>query len=88
MSGATVNVFALDPDAPGLREAQSEGGRAATVLDDVATVLRLGGRHLDVGQTGDEGFVVLADPQGNELCVIEPGNSYLAGTGDLGEVTC
>lgn len=54
----------------------------------VATVLRLGGRHLDIGQTGDEGFVVLADPQGNELCVIEPGNSYMAGTGDLGEVTC
>jgi hypothetical protein len=24
---------------------------------------------------------------GNELCVIEPGNNYLAGTGYLGEVT-
>jgi Glyoxalase-like domain len=31
---------------------------------------------------------VLADPGGNELCVIEPGNGYLAGTGFLGEVTC
>ena len=31
---------------------------------------------------------MLADPGGNELCVIEPGNNYLAGTGYLGEVTC
>ncbi len=54
----------------------------------VETALRLGGRHLDVGQGADDGFVVLADPGGNELCVIEPGNNYLAGTGYLGEVTC
>ena len=54
----------------------------------VQRVLRLGGRHLDVGQGSDVSFVVLADPGGNELCVIEPGNSFLAGTGALGEVTC
>lgn len=54
----------------------------------VGTALRLGGRHLDAGQEPDDGFVVLADPGGNELCVIEPGNSFLAGTGYLGEVTC
>jgi len=54
----------------------------------VAMALRLGGRHIDVGQGPDDEFVVLADPGGNELCVIEPGNSYLAGTGYLGEVTC
>jgi catechol 2,3-dioxygenase-like lactoylglutathione lyase family enzyme len=61
-------------------------------LDDqqriVETVLRLGGRHLDVGQAPDSSFVVLADPGGNALCVIEPGNRFLAGTGQLGEVTC
>ena len=54
----------------------------------VETALRLGGRHIDVGQGPDAKFVVLADPDGNELCVIEPGNNYLAGTGYLGEVTC
>jgi hypothetical protein len=54
----------------------------------VESVLRLGGRHLDVGQEADAGFVVLADPGGNHLCVIEPGNRFLAGTGRLGEVTC
>lgn len=54
----------------------------------VDTVLRLGGAHLDVGQGPDVPWIVLADPGGNELCVIEPDNRYLAGTGLLGEVTC
>jgi predicted enzyme related to lactoylglutathione lyase len=54
----------------------------------VETVLGLGGRHIEVGQEADAPFVVLADPEGNELCVIEPGNDFLAGTGYLGEVTC
>ena len=31
---------------------------------------------------------MLADAEGNELCVIEPGNAYLAGCGFLGELAC
>ncbi|WP_433346658.1 VOC family protein [Micromonospora sp. CA-111912] len=54
----------------------------------VATVLGLGGSHLDVGQRPEEGHVVLADPEGNEFCVIEPGNNFLAGCGLLGELAC
>lgn len=54
----------------------------------VAKAVSLGGQHLDVGQTAADGHVVLIDPGGNELCVIEPDNGYLAGTGFLGEVTC
>jgi catechol 2,3-dioxygenase-like lactoylglutathione lyase family enzyme len=54
----------------------------------VEMALCLGGRHIDVGQGPDDKHVVLADPGGNELCVIEPDNNYLAGTGYLGEVTC
>jgi Glyoxalase-like domain len=54
----------------------------------VETALRLGGRHLDVGQLPEEDHVVLADPEGNEFCVIEPGNNFLAGCGFLGEVSC
>lgn len=54
----------------------------------VEMALRLGGRHIDVGQEPDATYVVLADPDGNPLCVIEPGNKFLAGTGRLGEVTC
>ena len=54
----------------------------------VETALRLGAHHLDVGQLADEGHVVLADPGGNEFCVIERGNSFLAGCGFVGELAC
>ncbi|GGR58851.1 catechol 2,3-dioxygenase-like lactoylglutathione lyase family enzyme [Nocardioides luteus] len=52
----------------------------------VDRLLSLGARHLDVGQLPEEDHVVLGDPEGNELCVIPAGNSWLAGTGFLGEV--
>ena len=54
--------------------------------DTVARALELGASHLDVGQLPDEDHVVLADPEGNEFCVIEAGNNWLAGTGLLGEL--
>jgi len=54
----------------------------------IARALGLGARHLDVGQRPEEGHVVLADPEGNALCVIEAGNAYLAGCGVLGEIAC
>ncbi len=54
----------------------------------VAAALGLGATHPDVGQLPEEGHVVLADPEGNELCVIEPGNAFLTGCGFLGEVAC
>ncbi|EAP99054.1 hypothetical protein JNB_02760 [Janibacter sp. HTCC2649] len=54
----------------------------------VARALELGGQHIDIGQTPDDGHVVLADPEGNELCVIEPGNNFLADTGVIGAINC
>ena len=54
----------------------------------VAHAIDLGGRHVDVGQTAEEEHVVLADPEGNEFCVIEPGNSFLAGCGFVGALAC
>ncbi|MEU0697807.1 VOC family protein [Streptomyces niveus] len=54
----------------------------------VARALELGGRHIDVGQLPEEGHVVLADPDGNEFCVIEPGNEFLADTGFIGALAC
>jgi hypothetical protein len=60
----------------------------STSLEDqnetVQRALDLGGRHLDIGQSPDEPHVVLADPEGNEFCVIEPGNNFLAGCGFVG----
>jgi hypothetical protein len=52
--------------------------------DTVARALALGARHIDVGQRPDEPHVVLADPEGNEFCVIEPGNGFLADCGFVG----
>src|SRR5688500_5425645 len=37
--------------------------------DEVRRLLDLGARHADVGQ-GDVSWVVLADPEGNEFCVL------------------
>ncbi|HWJ82405.1 MAG TPA: VOC family protein [Nocardioides sp.] len=54
----------------------------------VARALDLGARHVDVGQRPEEGHVVLADPEGNEFCVTEPGNSFLAGCGFIGALSC
>ncbi len=53
-----------------------------------ATALGLGARHIDVGQRPEEGHIVLADPEGNEFCVIEPGNNWLAGCGFFAELAC
>lgn len=64
---------------------------SASLEDQEATVdraLGLGGQHYDVGQLPEEGHVVLADPEGNELCVIPPGNRFLADCGFLAEVAC
>jgi Glyoxalase-like domain len=91
-----------DETQVGLRFVASEGEQvgprslhlhltSATLEDQQRTVdraLELGGRHLDVGQDPADEFVVLGDPEGNELCVIEPRNGFLSGTGFLGEVTC
>jgi Glyoxalase-like domain len=38
--------------------------------EEVRRLLGLGARHADVGQTGEESWVVLADPEGNEFCVL------------------
>ena len=52
--------------------------------ETVARALALGGRHHDVGQGPDATHVVLADPEGNEFCVIAAGNKFLAECGFIG----
>lgn len=64
----------------------------STSLDDqrqvVARALEHGARHIDIGQRPEDGHVVLADPEGNEFCVIEPGNKFLADCGFIGALAC
>jgi len=44
--------------------------RDGDVAAEVDRLLGLGARHADVGQSSDDPFVVLADPEGNEFCVL------------------
>src|SRR4051794_33939419 len=37
---------------------------------ELQRLLGLGATHADVGQTGDESWHVLADPEGNEFCLL------------------
>ena len=48
----------LAPGSPADREAEIE------------RAIALGARLVDVGQTGSESWTVLADPEGNEFCVL------------------
>jgi hypothetical protein len=38
---------------------------------EVQRLISLGARHVDIGQR-DVSWVVLADPEGNEFCVLRP----------------
>jgi predicted enzyme related to lactoylglutathione lyase len=44
--------------------------------EEVERLVALGARRVDVGQ-GDVSWVVLADPEGNEFCVLQPHNSQI-----------
>lgn len=39
---------------------------------EIERIVALGARRVDVGQTGDESWTVLADPEGNEFCILRP----------------
>jgi hypothetical protein len=39
---------------------------------EIDRLLALGARRVDIGQTGNESWTVLADPEGNEFCVVRP----------------
>ena len=55
-----------------LRSGRLSHFRPADQEAEVTRLLALGARHADVGQTGDEPWVVLQDPEGNEFCVLAP----------------
>ena len=101
-TGAEVLLLPTDATTFGLRfrpgaKPKVEKNRfhldlTTTSLDDqqesVERLIALGARHIDVGQAPDDTHVVLADPEGNELCIIEPGNNFLATCERLGSITC
>ena len=71
------------PDLEFLRTGEPRLGKNRLHLDvapgvhddrdtEVARLVALGAAPTDVGQRGDENWVVLADPEGNEFCVLSP----------------
>jgi predicted enzyme related to lactoylglutathione lyase len=71
-------VFGLVPEPKSgknrvhLDLASSSGAHQAEL---VSRARELGGRPVDIGQ-GDVPWVVMADPEGNEFCVLEPRDIY------------
>jgi predicted enzyme related to lactoylglutathione lyase len=80
----------LPTEDPKAGQNQMHFDLTSTSLEDqqqtVARSLQLGARHIDIGQRPEERHIVLADPEGNEFCVIEPGNNFLADCGFIGAV--
>ena len=44
---------------------------------EVERIIALGGKRIDVGQAPEVSWVVLADPEGNEFCVLQPHTSLI-----------
>jgi predicted enzyme related to lactoylglutathione lyase len=44
---------------------------------EIERLIGLGARRVDVGQTGKESWTVLADPEGNEFCVVRPKDTLI-----------
>ena len=74
----TKNPIHLDLSSLSLQD-QSEA---------VAQCIERGAQSIDVGQRPEESHVVLADPEGNEFCVPEPGNSFVDNRSRFGSITC
>lgn len=76
-SAPSVWLQEVDAPTPGKNRGHIDLVAVGGDVDaEVARLVALGARHADVGQAGDEGFVVLSDPEGNEFCVLRrPGRA-------------
>lgn len=71
------------PDMLFVRVAEDKAGQNRLHLDlrpddqaaEVARIEALGARRVDVGQGSDVSWVVMADPDGNEFCVLRAYNA-------------
>jgi predicted enzyme related to lactoylglutathione lyase len=72
-SDGGLSVWLQPTDAPKTGKNRGHPDLVASEGDveaEVARLLTLGATRADVGQHGDEGFTVLADPEGNEFCLL------------------
>jgi hypothetical protein len=83
--GVEIGPVGTDPDDPGLTitfSPSTEPKQAKLRLhfdvnavdrgqdEELQRLFELGARTADVGQTGEESWHVLADPEGNEFCLL------------------
>jgi glyoxalase superfamily protein len=59
----------VDEPTPGKNRSHLDLSPDGDGAAEVERLLALGAYRVEVGQTGDEGFVVMADPEDNEFCV-------------------
>ncbi|MDO9457808.1 VOC family protein [Nocardioides sp.] len=89
--GDGLRIRFLPTEEPKTHPNQMHFDLMTTSLDDqqqtVERALARGGHHLDIGQLPEEEHVVLADPEENEFCVVEPTNGFLAGCGRIGALS-
>jgi predicted enzyme related to lactoylglutathione lyase len=70
-SGPTIDVFAV-PENKTVKNRLHLDLRADGVntSEELRRLLELGAQRVDVGQAADVSWVVLADPEGNEFCLL------------------
>ena len=44
---------------------------------EIERIIALGARRVEIGQTGTESWTVLADPEGNEFCILRPKSTLI-----------
>lgn len=73
-SSPTIDVFAV-PEGKTIKNRLHLDLRAdgLTTAEELQRLLSLGARRIDVGQGPDISWVVLADPEGNEFCLLGSG---------------
>jgi hypothetical protein len=59
------------PDAKAGKNRLHVDLRPADQEAEVERLVNMGARHVDVGQGVKAGWVVLADPEGNEFCILK-----------------
>src|SRR5262245_29933077 len=68
-NGSTL-LFVVAPSTKTVKNGVHFDLRADDRDAEVARLELMGATRVDIGQTGEESWVVLADPEGNELCVL------------------
>ena len=70
-SWPTIDVFAV-PEAKKVKNRLHLDLRAdgVSIVEELTRLEALGARRIDVGQSPDASWTVLADPEGNEFCLL------------------